>query len=547
MSTIGNKGKFSERIKKIAINKNKRKKTDIEDSDELYKNFLKVVAAIPLLVYDNVVNVNSENQKSISEKSKINDEKKDFEKQVLSDESIDRITYKIADRTTDSIAYQLPDRATDKISNEIKKDGLSEIADKRVSAIDTNGVKRKKYAELINQIDVSLIKKRQDEYYNNANIDNNKDEKETENDNIEQSRELEKKIINRIKKYLIKTVNELEILQSELYLVSEVNGDSKTLKECQATLDEVKKMLCKIDILKKKYDFLKDNYDFEYMLEIDDNDLIENIIELKDKFSNNEVKAVVDDYKLLDVYKYLYLRIDKLEEQTAQFEEYKENQLLELKERDINFDKLKSDVYNIDRINDSYELFVKNQKDYLDGLNDKISKIDSYERVNYKLKGFNEFLFNSFKYVGLLMLSPLKGVIPSIATETLLTRNIVGNLYNNLEWQESRKMVYEAIDYSSEINNAIDDLDYTDRVVSGTLEDIVNLKIKYNEQFKKYQGDFSEYEAVIGKINDMENKILGNKIKIEIMKKRMLEKERQNSKKLELVKKLNDSSEEKIV
>ena len=43
----------------------------------------------------------------------------------------------------------------------------------------------------------------------------------------------------------------------------------------------------------------------------------------------------------------------------------------------------------------------------------------------------------------------------------------------------------------------------------------------------------------------MENKILGNKIKIEIMKKRMLEKERENSKKLELVKKLNDSSEEK--
>ncbi|MGN1312417.1 MAG: hypothetical protein ACI4U4_05370, partial [Bacilli bacterium] len=108
MSTIGNKGKFSERIKKIAINKNKKKKTDIEDSDELYKNFLKVVAAIPLLVYDNVVNVNSENDNSISKKSKINDEKKGFEKQTLSDEAIDRMT------------YQLPDRATDKISNEIK-------------------------------------------------------------------------------------------------------------------------------------------------------------------------------------------------------------------------------------------------------------------------------------------------------------------------------------------------------------------------------------------------------------------------------------------
>ena len=498
MSVIGNKGKFSERIKKIATSK-KKKKSDIEDSEELYKNFLKVVAAVPLLVYDNVVNVNSEKENSASDKVNSYNQGKKLGKQIL--------------------------------NSVVEKNDSARGFNEKISTKNVNDLKKKKYTTLINQIDVSLIKKRQDEYYNN--------------DNIEQARELEKKIINRIKKYLIKTVNELEILQSELYLVSEVMGDSKTLKECQATLDEVKKMLCKIDILKKKYDFLSDNYDFEYMLEIDDNDLIENIIELKDKFSNNEVKAVVSDYKLLDVYKYLYLRIDKLEEQTAQFEEYKENQLLELKERDINFDKLKADVYNIDRINDSYELFVKNQKDHLDSLNEKISKIDSYERVNYKLKGFNEFLFNSFKYVGLLMLSPLKGVIPSIATETLLTKNIVGNLYNNLEWQESKKMVYEAIDYSSEISSAIDDLDYTDRVVSRTLEDIVNLKIKYNEQFKKYQGDFSEYETVIGKINDMENKILGNKIKIEIMKKRMLDKERENSKKLELVKKLNDSSEEK--
>lgn len=512
MSVIGNKGKFSERIKKIATSK-KKKKNDIEDSEELYKNFLKVVAAVPLLVYDNVVNVNSEKENSAFDKINCYDQGKKIGKQIL--------------------------------NNIVETNDSARGFNEKISTKNVNDLKKKKYTTLINQIDVSLIKKRQDEYYNNGNIDDDKEKKETKNDNIEQARELEKKIINRIKKYLIKTVNELEILQSELYLVSEVKGDSKTLKECQATLDEVKKMLCKIDILKKKYDFLSDNYDFEYMLEIDDNDLIENIIELKDKFSNNEVKAVVADYKLLDVYKYLYLRIDKLEEQTAQFEEYKENQLLELKERDINFDKLKADVYNIDRINDSYELFVKNQKDYLDSLNEKISKIDSYERVNYKLKGFNEFLFNSFKYVGLLMLSPLKGVIPSIATETLLTKNIVGNLYNNLEWQESKKMVYEAIDYSSEISSAIDDLDYTDRVVSGTLEDIVNLKIKYNEQFKKYQGDFSEYETVIGKINDMENKILGNKIKIEIMKKRMLEKERENSKKLELVKKLNDSSEEK--
>ena len=41
------------------------------------------------------------------------------------------------------------------------------------------------------------------------------------------------------------------------------------------------------------------------------------------------------------------------------------------------------------------------------------------------------------------------------------------------------------------------------------------------------------------KINDMENKILGNKIKVEMMKKRALEQKKENEKKLKLVKELN--------
>ena len=73
-----------------------------------------------------------------------------------------------------------------------------------------------------------------------------------------------------------------------------------------------------------------------------------------------------------------------------------------------------------------------------------------------------------------------------------------------------------------------------------TLDDIVHLKMKYNEQFKKYQGDFLEYREIMQRINDMENKILGNKIKIEMMKKRALEQQKANEKKLKLVKELNE-------
>lgn len=499
MIANSNRGKFSERIKRIALFRRKNKidninNGDIEDSNKIYMNFLKVVAAIPGLVYGSFVD------------NKIDNEKKEIG-----------------------------------IMNDVNSNKNVEINSHNI--FNNKHIKRM----TINNIDIDNIKKNQELFYKNKwnNLNNNlgnKNDKFHVKDNVnsnERVKELEKSIINLIKKDLIKIVNEMEILQSELYILSEVNGESKVLKDCRRELDQVKNMICKIDKLKEQYDFLKDNYDYEYLLEIDNNDLVDKIIELKNTFGNNELKALSEDYKLLDVYKYLYLKIDDLQEKTVEFEDKKREEEAKLKDRDIDFEKLKNDVYNVEYTNSNYDRFVDNQNDLLRKIDDDISKINSYEQTNYYLKGFNELFRNSFKYFGLLMVSPLKGIIPSIATETLITGNLIKNLYKNLDWKEEKKMVYEAIDYSNNISNAISDLESTNRIVDMTLDDIVHLKMKYNEKFRKYQGDFLEYQEIMNKINDMENKILGNKIKIEMMRKKALEQRKINDKKLKLVKELN--------
>lgn len=485
MATNNKRGRFSDRLKRMRrMRLKKQKDVLIVDNDKMYLNFKKVVAAIPGIVYDNV-----------------------FDKSMVSDNTI----------------FQ------DKV---IVKDFVSNN-DKVITSFD----KRLKNKKIINNIDVSSIRKKQ------IIINNILDTKKTNNINddasFEEINKLERKIINLIKKDLIKTVNELEIIESELYILSEINGDEKSLYECRRTIDEVKKILCKIDILKRKYDFLKDNYDFEYLLELDNNDLIDNIIELRNLLDNNRVKAVVHDYKLLDVYKFLYLRVDKIHEDTEKFEIEKKNMEKTLKERDINFEKLKDNVYNIDKMNDSYDNFIIKQNALLKTLDEEVSKIDSHEVLSYRLKGFEKYLFTSFKYLGLILMNPLRGVIPGIASQTLITKNVVNNLYKNLKWEENRQVVYDAIDYSSTISHAINDLEFSENAVDDTLEELIRLKMEYNNKFRKYQNDFLEYDNVIKKINDMENKILGNKIKIEIMKNRMKEKERENANKLKLVRKLN--------
>ena len=529
MVTVSNRGKFSERLKNILRFKKKKSINfnidKFEDSNVIYFNFIKIIAAIPSLVYNNISDNNTE-KRTDDNNTIINNYKSINNDSVHINNDIQNV------------------RAENK--KKIEQINIEEIKNKQYNYL--KNIHNLENKDEKNKVNIGLNEEENKSTFISYLHVNNKLKSKNEIKQLEKSendvKQLEKSILNIIKKNLISIVNKMEILQSELYILSEVNGESKVLKECQKELDHIKSILCKIDKLKERYDFLKDNYDFEYLLEIGDNNLVDKIIELKDTFGNNEAIAVTEDYKLLDVYKFLYLKIDDLKEKTVLFEDKKKEEEAKLKDRDIDFEKLKNEVYDVEYGNRNYDIFVRNQNDLLESIANNVSKINSYEEVNYRLKGFNELFKNTFKYFGLLMVNPLKGIIPSIATQTLITGNIIKNLYNNLEWEENRRMVYEAIDYSSMISNAITDLDNTSRIVDMTLEDIVHLKMKYNEKFKQYQGDFLEYKDIMHKISDMENKILGNKIKIEIMKKKALDQKMANEKKLMLVRELNENRNE---
>ena len=539
MVTVSNRGKFSERLKNILRFKKKKSINfnidKFEDSNVIYFNFIKIIAAIPSLVYNNISDNNTE-KRTDDNNTIINNYKSINNDSVHINNDIQNVRAENKKKIEQINIEEIKNKQYNYLKN---IHNLENKDEKNKVNIGLNEEENK--STFISYLHVNNKLKSKNEIKQLEKSENDVKQLEKSENDVKQ---LEKSILNIIKKNLISIVNKMEILQSELYILSEVNGESKVLKECQKELDHIKSILCKIDKLKERYDFLKDNYDFEYLLEIGDNNLVDKIIELKDTFGNNEAIAVTEDYKLLDVYKFLYLKIDDLKEKTVLFEDKKKEEEAKLKDRDIDFEKLKNEVYDVEYGNRNYDIFVRNQNDLLESIANNVSKINSYEEVNYRLKGFNELFKNTFKYFGLLMVNPLKGIIPSIATQTLITGNIIKNLYNNLEWEENRRMVYEAIDYSSMISNAITDLDNTSRIVDMTLEDIVHLKMKYNEKFKQYQGDFLEYKDIMHKISDMENKILGNKIKIEIMKKKALDQKMANEKKLMLVRELNENRNE---
>ena len=523
MANNGNRGRFSDRIKKIRLSRFMRKRND----DVNYKRFLKVLSIVPLVVVGNII----DSSKKEDKKNDLDVKKKET---VVSSENLESLN-----------------------SDDLKASTEQKNEDSRRE---------------VENIDVSLIKKKQEELSRKPSIVEKNESKETDvtvdcsekkynglliplgkNEKADRAfkygrhfskspQELEKKIIDLLKTDLMKMLNELEIYESELYILSELNSDEKTLVQCREHLSEVRKVLDQVNEIKERYDFLRDNFDFEYLLETDSNELIDSIIELKNMFGNNDVRATVEDYKLLDVYKQLYLKVDEMHTKTYEIEEQKKKHEQELKDRDSNFEKLTKDVYNIGMANESYESFIKQQNRLLVDLSEKVSKIDSHESVTYHLKGYGRYLFNSFKYLGLLMANPFRTLIPSIVFHTAMAGAAVQESRKGLQWEENRRMVYEGVDYFGVINQAIHDLDVTSNMVDASLYDLVRLKSEYSSKYSRYEGDFYEYGDVMRKINKMQDAMIGHKMKIEMMKNRVLEQERANKNKMKLVRKLNDDA-----
>ena len=514
------RSRFKDRLLNIRNERRGSRKYKNKDDDRLTikdfgMNIFKLILVIPSVVYNHIIDSSKDIKNGHNNSKELNN--KDCSK-------------KEKDDINDIHIF------------EQQYDGLDMSKDVLSTNID---VIRRLKVNKIKDIDVSLLKKNKDFVLDNYKFNNDvyKDVFIKEIDIDIKKEELKKEILDLIKKKLVRNINELEILQSDLYVLKKLNNGEIYLDECQENINEIKSLLSKVSSLKEKYDYLRDTVDFEYMLEYDDDLLIDKILELKDICSRNDIRNVIDDYKILDEYKYLYLKIDKLQDDMFKYEEYKNNKVEELKQRDIDFDKMKCDLYDVDGEKERYDIFVRQQELLLKDLNDKVSKIDSYEKVTYRLKGFNRLLGNSFKYLGLLLVNPLKGVVPSIAVQTITTKNMIKNLYNNLEWEEERKTVYEAIDYSSSINSMINNLDNMSLMINSTLEDIIVMKAKYVKEFSQYENSFFEYKDAIRKIEEIENFLLGNKIKVEMIQRKMMEKEKENESKLKMVKKLNTNVE----
>ena len=360
------------------------------------------------------------------------------------------------------------------------------------------------------------------------------------NDSEEKIKELGSEIVNKIKDQFENYLDEVDVLSSELFLIKNKQDNEVELAKVLELKKKINELIKKLNHIIEQYNLYKRNNYIDAVIGIEDSSIVDDMIEYRELLdSDKEKKKFTSQYKTLEEFQHLYFALQEVREDTVLLMEENRDKVLEYQERDDKHRAIRSELADEVRILCDCDEEIKKQNDSFDKLMKNIGNIDKIEYMTYELRGMDKFLENGLRYVGLMMLSPLGGLFPSIGVQAFLTRRIVQNAYRGIHLEEKKNIRYEAIDEERDILSKITDIRYTSYLVDDTLSHVERLK---NDFLLHYSSNLPHYEDTLEKILKIEKMILHQQNKIDIIQKKLLKGKKMNQEKMIKVKKLNENN-----
>lgn len=347
-------------------------------------------------------------------------------------------------------------------------------------------------------------------------------------------------ITKKIREGFDEKLDELEVLESELWLLNQQHNSEVELERVREIKKKINDLIDKLNLIIKQYNLYAESYYMDNVIGLDDNVLLDDIIDyrtLLDSFEGEQ--AFIDEVKALDEFKALYDSLVEIKADTEKLQEENEEKIEEYDIRDKKYDSIKLEMISALDIGRKTDLEVSRQNEYIKRLMEDIEKIDRHEYVTSHLRGVGALLSSSLRYMRALVMSPLSGMIPGIGMQALVARRMIANAYRHLHFEDINHVYYEAIDYDSELNHHLLSVIYVEDMVDGAIKDVSRLR----EEFMSiYDRRIPGYEDTLKKIGEIEKNLVRSQNRVLLAKKNLKRSKKINENKLVRVRKLNDEA-----
>lgn len=340
-------------------------------------------------------------------------------------------------------------------------------------------------------------------------------------------------ILKEVDKFIKNSIESLDEINNEIKNIkNDLNQKNKTTDELEEKYKDLKR---KISKLKKQYETMKDKYDLSDFSIIESIKIIDSIDNYKSLANLNEIEMMVRVCKkeINKIDNIIILpAVAQSEKVGTDIEEEKKKE----KQVKIKFIKNKDKINNIKNIEEQLSTELKNQQNIID---DMYLKASFYEKeVSKKIEyiGHRKILSSLFRIASGILTIPFTGLnLFGVALGSTMINKGLKEMNRSLEKREKLVISYKYEDISSQIHNIKGKLEYTQLILSDSLNEIKKLKNNFNEVFKDYKHVLPDYLDTLDKINSLENKLLEQQIKLTKMDKKLDEEKEINKQKLKKV------------
>jgi len=338
-------------------------------------------------------------------------------------------------------------------------------------------------------------------------------------------------ILKEVDSFIKKSTENIKAIENELNVIKkeskEKNKDPKELEERYNRLKE------KVTKLKLQYDSIKEKYDLSEFSILESIKLIDAIDDYKSVAKLNEMEMMLKVCKK---------EISKIDSITVIVEENKkvginiEETKEEQKQVKIKFNKSKSKINEVSSLEEDLNNEINYQKQIVDEMYKKASFFEKEVSKKTEIIGRRDILGSVLRMVGGILTLPFTGKqLFGVSLGSTLINKALKEMNRSLETKETMVINYRYEDISKQIEQVKDKVEYTNLILSDSLNEIKKLKSNFKYTYSEYDNILPEYNSTLEKLESLETKILKQQEKLLKIDKKLDKEKEINKQKLKRI------------